>query len=119
MFIFYFKVNCDWIYEYIIGAAITRACISVLVGAKRQKNLLMVNIIGMICLCVPLSLTFCFVFDYGFKGLYIGFVLSYIVQSVCFSFFCMTINWEKEIELAATRLALLKNSLNNYKDDFE
>lgn len=100
-----------------LGNALMNFCISMLIGTKRQKTMLLLSSIGMLLVCFPLSSILCFVFDYGFKGLIIGFILTYFVQSICFLLFCMTINWEHEIKITAERLALLKQSMTNFNAD--
>lgn len=59
---------------------------------------------------VPMPLLLCFVLDYGFKGLLMGYAISGIVNAIGCVITSFSVDWHQEITNAKNRNAILDDS---------
>lgn len=98
-----------------LGSMITSLCFSILVGVRRQRSLFFVTILNVVFVAIPLPLILCFVLNYGFEGLLMGYVASGLVNAIGCVFMSWTVNWDQEIINARERSMEMDESLNQGK----
>ena len=72
---------------------------------------------GFYCLGIPISLGLAFKRDWGLFGLWWGLTIGMAWVVVLGSYFCVSTDWEKEVERVMARLAVDKGYQERLRDE--
>jgi MATE family multidrug resistance protein len=77
----------------------------------------LINIIGFYCLGIPIGLWLAFKQDLGLFGLWWGLTIGMAWVVALGSYFCMSTDWQKEVERVRARLAVDKEYEEGLRDE--